>query len=262
LVKYRFRDLYDQRNNLLKLAWEKVDRAESPIKLWAYVYASFFIHKFETPSKLVLQVYFGLLKAYHRESQDLTTEALAALIPCLPTRLNEHELENCMKDTGKIILDERHGILQLTHILQIIVHFPNVYFEYNKYFVNIITGSLSRLGLSQNRTIESWALSLSLCDLLLKWEAKRLDFIAAGAVRHSSMRNTASKEVCKPTQDSDIGSPQAKKLKLVSDIVDKKYVSPTQVNHFKDWVRKPSTLFLFFFPFVFVNNDSRFVPSL
>jgi hypothetical protein len=103
---------------------------------------------------------------------------------------------------------------------------------------------------------------LSLCDLLLKWEAKRLDFIAAGAVRHSSMRNTASKEVCKPTQDSDIGSPQAKKLKLVSDIVDKKYVSPTQVNHFKDWVRKPSTLFLFFFPFVFVNNDSRFVPSL
>lgn len=240
LVKYRFRDLHDQRNNLLKLAWEKVDRAESPSKLWAYVYASFFILKFETPSKLVLRVYFGLLKAYHREAQDLTKEALVALIPCLPTRLNGHELESCMRDTGKIILDEVHGILQLTHVLQIIVHFPNVYFEYNKYFVHIITASLSRLGLSPNRTIESWALSLSLCDLLLKWEAKRLDFAA------SSNPNTASKEVCKPSQDSDVGSPQAKKLKLDCDAEDKKYVSSTQADHFKNLVRKPSTIFFFF----------------
>ena len=237
LIKYRFRELNDQRNNLLKLAQEKLDSTETPSKLWAYVYASYFIIKFETPRKLVLQVYFGLLKAYHRESQDLIKEALAALIPFLPSCLSGHELENCMRGTGKLILEEGHGTPQLNHILQIVVLFPTVYFEYNKHFIPSITTSLGRLGLSPNRSIESWALSLSLCDLLLKWEIKRLDFKADSAVRDRSKLCTSSKELYRLTQDSDVGSPEAKKLKFDSNVEDKKFIIYAQDDHFKNLVR-------------------------
>jgi hypothetical protein len=91
------------------------------------------------------------LKAHHQESQGLTKEALFALIPFLPSRPSERGLENCMRATGKLILEEGHGTPQLNHILQIVVHLPTVYFEYNKHFVQNITTSLSRLGLSPNR---------------------------------------------------------------------------------------------------------------
>jgi len=53
-VKYRFRESKDQRNNLLKLAREKMDSAETPSKLRTSVYASYFVSKFDTPRKLVL----------------------------------------------------------------------------------------------------------------------------------------------------------------------------------------------------------------
>ncbi len=237
LIKYRFRELNDQRNNLLKLAEEKVDSTETPSKLWAYVYASYFISKFETPRKVVLQVYFGLLKAYHQESQDLTKEALVALIPFLPSRLGEHELENCMRATGRLILEEGHGTPQLNHILQIVVHFPTVYFDQTMHFAHSITTSLSRLGLSLNQSIESWALSLSLCDLLLKWEIKRLDFKADNAVRDRSKLGTSSKELFRMTQDSDVGSPEAKKLKFDSGAEDNKFINSAQDDRSKNLVR-------------------------
>jgi len=186
------------------------------------------------------------LKAHHQESQGLTKEALFALIPFLPSRPSERGLENCMRATGKLILEEGHGTPQLNHILQIVVHFLTVYFEYNKHFVQNITTSLSRLGLSPNRSIESWALSLSLCDLLLKWEIKRLDFKADSAVRDRSNLGASSKELYRLlTQDSDFGSPEAKKSKFDSAVEDKKFIISAQDDRFKNlnflcifWIHK------------------------
>lgn len=215
LIKYRYTELNDQSNQLLEFIWEKANNEETSSKQWAHVNVCIFISKFETPSKLALQVYFGLLKSYQQESKDLIKEALGALIPSLPARLSEQEFDKCMRDTAKIIIEEGHGTPQLAHMLQIVVHNPDVFFDHRKYFLHCIINSLNRLGLTPNCSIESRALSLSLCDLLLKWE-KRSQVCKADSIPYDRCDiNTA--DGYKLALASSFAPPEAKKLKLGDD---------------------------------------------
>lgn len=169
LIEYRWEELKEHSKPLLKFIWDRLKSDESSSKQWAYVNVCTYISKYETPSQLILLVYFALLKAYQQESKDLIKEAIGILMPSLSARLTEKEFDKCIRDTSKVMIDEGHGTPQLIHMLQIIVHNPDVFFSHRRHFIQLMIRSLSRLGLSPNCSAESKALSLSLCDLILNW---------------------------------------------------------------------------------------------
>jgi len=169
LIEERATEIGTHKKELIKFGWGRLKSEDSSSKLWAYVNVCTFISKFETPSKLTLQVYFALFKSYQQEAKDLVRQSLEILVPCLTIRLTPDEFDQCMKDTRKVMYEEGHGTPQLIHMLQIVVRHPDVFFGHRHLFVQLMANSLHRLGLAPNSQIENRALALSICDLLFKW---------------------------------------------------------------------------------------------
>lgn len=83
--------MVEHRKELIKFAWTLLKIDESSSKFWAYVNCCRFIQCFETPSKIILQVYVALLRVWQPESRDLVSYALKILFPALPYRLNRED---------------------------------------------------------------------------------------------------------------------------------------------------------------------------
>lgn len=79
--------LSDHRKVLILFAWDHLKSTFNTLtRQWAYVHVCRFIEAYETPSKIVLQVYVALLRSFQRESANLVKKALETLMPTLPRR--------------------------------------------------------------------------------------------------------------------------------------------------------------------------------
>ncbi|KAJ1619497.1 hypothetical protein T492DRAFT_890244, partial [Pavlovales sp. CCMP2436] len=162
--------------DLLKFAWIHLKSDESVSKQCAYVNVCHFIHQYETPSKIILQVYVSLLRTFQPDARPLVRQALDILTPALPRRLpkGNHIYPTWVKWTKKILVEEGHSLPQLIHIWQLVVRHPSLFFASRAQFV------------PQNTSADNRHLAIDLTALVIKWEQQRQAAAAAAGVGTAS----------------------------------------------------------------------------
>ena len=170
LLEFFWQEVSSSRKDVIKFAWNQLKNDDLMTKHWAYVNISRFISVFETPAKVIHQVYVALLRSYQHEARDLVRLALDLLVPALLRRLDVEDFRRAIKYTNKVMYEEGNSVPQIAHIWSIVVRHPATFFRHRHLFVPQMVNSLTRLGLPANSPFEYRELSLLLVQLLLAWE--------------------------------------------------------------------------------------------
>jgi hypothetical protein len=182
MIEFLSAGMVDHRKELIKFAWNHLKAEESMSKQWAYINVCRFISVFDTPPKIILQVYVALLRAHQPEVKDLVRTALDILVPALPRRLTLSDFIKAIKWTKKIMYEDGHALPQLIHMWQLVLRHPVLFYTYRSQFVPQMVNSLNRLGLPPNCPLENRQLASGLADLMISWEQHRRDRVAASKV--------------------------------------------------------------------------------
>ncbi|KAH6600577.1 hypothetical protein BASA50_002141 [Batrachochytrium salamandrivorans] len=165
----------ESRKDVIKFAWNHLKVDDVTLKQSAYVLLSRFIREYETPVKIVSQIYVALLRAHQAEGRILVKQALDTLLPVLPLRLANPVGERArmplyVQWIRKIVVEEGHVVTQLLSLYQLLIRNADLFYSTREHFLLQIVSSLAKLGLSGSATTETRALSLDLGDLILRWE--------------------------------------------------------------------------------------------
>jgi transformation/transcription domain-associated protein len=87
LIRDHQQSLAEARKDVIKFGWNYIKLEDIVNKQAAYVLIAFFIKHFDTPSKIVIQIYVALLKAHQHEGRPLVTQALELIAPVLKKRV-------------------------------------------------------------------------------------------------------------------------------------------------------------------------------
>jgi len=226
MIQHIPNELIDHRKELIKFAWSHlaccaVKRGVSTLcpsedtlcKLCAYVNVCRFIEAYETPSKIILQVYVALLRTFEPEAKALVKAALDILTPALPKRLppaENHKYPSWIKWTKKIIVEEGHSLSQLIHIWQLLVRHPQLFYNCRAQFVPQMVNSLTRIGSAPKCPVENLKLTVDLAQLIIKWDTRCIE-TQAGSV----MANDIPPEVLALTGPDDHFRPSHGMVEMV-----------------------------------------------
>jgi len=169
-VEYNAVDVEPFQKEIVKYCWGLLKSDDTSCKFWAYVVVCRFISAFETPLKIVNQVYIALLRCHQQEGKELVRAALDLLVPALPRKVSPVDLQKLVDQTSQILVDEGSAIPQLAHICQIIVAHPAIYYSSRSRFVPYMIASLHRLGIPPNGLHENRVLAADVVELLLFWD--------------------------------------------------------------------------------------------
>lgn len=127
LVQYIPVRVGEHKKKLIKFAWNHLKSEDATSRQCAYVLVCRFIEAYETPAKIVLQVFVALLRCHQPEARQLVRKALDILTPALTSRLpvGDPRFPTWIRWTRKIMIEEGHTLPQLIHILQLLVRHPN-----------------------------------------------------------------------------------------------------------------------------------------
>ncbi|KAL3477677.1 hypothetical protein BJX99DRAFT_257277 [Aspergillus californicus] len=185
LIKYHHATVQDSRKDIIKFAWNYIRLEDIINKYGAYVLISYFIAHYETPFKIVVQVYVALLRAHQNEGKALVTQALDVLAPVLPTRILSVANNAQNQDTRyplwakwprRILAEETANLQQVMSIFQFLVRQPELFYESREHFIPLIVPSLMKIASPPNNpSHESKKLALNLIDLIWVWEEKRMN---------------------------------------------------------------------------------------
>ena len=182
LIKYHHTTVQDSRKDIIKFAWNYIRLEDIINKYGAYVLISYFIAHYETPFKIVIQVYVALLRAHQNEGKALVTQALDVLAPVLPTRVLAQNQSNQVADARyplwakwprRILAEETANLQQVMSIFHFLVRQPDLFYESREHFVPLIVPSLIKITTPLNTSNESKKLALNLINLIYYWEEKR-----------------------------------------------------------------------------------------
>ncbi|KAJ9213961.1 hypothetical protein DTO166G4_4406 [Paecilomyces variotii] len=182
LIKYHHQTVQDSRKDIIKFAWNYIRLEDIINKYGAYVLISYFIAHYETPSKIVVQVYVALLRAHQNEGKALVTQALDVLAPVLPKRILSTSNNQAAdlryplwaKWPRRILAEETANLQQVMSIFHFLVRQPDLFYESREHFVPLIVPSLIKIAAPPNPSNESKKLALNLIGLIWHWEQKRV----------------------------------------------------------------------------------------
>lgn len=211
LVKYYHANLQEARKDIIKFGWTYIRLEDVINKHAAYVVIGYFIAHYETPAKIVQQIYFSLLKTNQNEGRALVSQALELIGPVLPKRCPPAPGDkNTTWAAGarRILAEEGQNVAQMHIIFHFLVKHPALFYDSREKFVQLIIGSLRKIASPPNPSNESKKLVLHLMTLIWQWEHKRVE----GKGFASPLRSTSE-------------SPNAKKRKL--DVMNEQASSPS-----------------------------------
>ena len=196
LVKYYDSNLQDVRKDIIKFAWTYIRLEDVINKHAAYVVIGYFIAHYETPAKIVQQVYYTTLKASQNEGRALVTQALELIAPVLPKR--------CIAAPGdrnpvwaaaprRILAEEGQNVQQMTSIFNFLVKHPDLFYDSRDKFAGVIIQNLRKIAQPPNPSNESKKLVLHLMTLIWQWEQKRVEGKDASPSRAFSESPNAKK---------------------------------------------------------------------
>ncbi|KAL8682682.1 MAG: hypothetical protein Q9186_001278 [Xanthomendoza sp. 1 TL-2023] len=198
LLKYQNNLVQEARKDIIKFGWSYIRLEDTINKQAAYVLIGFFIAQFETPVKIVNQIYVALLKAHQNEGRNLVIQALDLIAPVLHKRLTgagDSKFPMWAKWPKKILSEESSNLQQLISIFHFMVRHPDLFYESREHFVPIIIPSLSKIAQLPQPSNEHKRLVLSLIKMIWRWEEQRV--------------NPSERPASLPAE-----SPQAKKRRL------------------------------------------------
>ncbi|WEW56189.1 transcription-associated protein 1 [Emydomyces testavorans] len=177
LIKYHHATVQETRKDIIKFAWSYIRLEDIINKYGAYVLISYFIAHYETPSKIVVQIYVALLRAHQAEGKSLVTQALEILAPVLPKRINsvgDTRYPLWTRWPRRILAEETANLQQVLSILQFLVRQPDLFYDSRENFVPLIVPSLVKIAGPPNPSTESKRAALSLVGLIWTWEERRV----------------------------------------------------------------------------------------
>ena len=165
--------LIDHRKDLIKFAWNHLKADDTATKNWAYVNVCRFIAVYETPPKIIIQVYVALLRTLPTDCKELVRIAIDILLPALPQRLTAADYVKAIKWTKKVLADEGYNVQQLIHVWNVIIRHSEFYYPYRNLLITPMVSSISKLGLMSSCPTEYRQVSVGICDVILGWEVFR-----------------------------------------------------------------------------------------
>ena len=177
LLKYHNHLVSDARKDIIKFGWSYIRLEDTINKHAAYVLIGFFIAQFDTPSKIVNQIYVALLKAHQNEGRALVIQALDLIARVLPRRLNglgDSKFPMWAKWPKRILSEESSNLQQINSIFTFMVRHPELFFEAREHFIPHIIPSLSKIAQLPNPSTENKKLVLDLIHMIWQWETHRV----------------------------------------------------------------------------------------
>ncbi|KAH9209380.1 hypothetical protein DL95DRAFT_526909 [Leptodontidium sp. 2 PMI_412] len=214
LVKYHHAILQDARKDIIKFGWTYIRLEDVINKHAAYVVIGYFIAHYETPAKIVQQVYFSLLKTNQNEGRALVTQALELIAPVLPKRCSPVPGDRnpvWAAAPRRILSEEGQNVQQMTSIFHFLVKHADLFYESRDKFVNLIVSSLRKIAQPPNPSNESKKLVLNLMTLIWQWEQKRVEGKDASPVRAFSESPNTKKRKLEALNDASTSSPSPSK---------------------------------------------------
>ncbi|KAM0149981.1 hypothetical protein ACHAQE_008793 [Botrytis cinerea] len=213
LVKYNHSILQEARKDIIKFGWGYIRLEDVINKHAAYVVIGYFIAHYETPAKIVQQVYFSLLKTNQNEGRALVTQALELIAPVLPKRCNAVPGDRnpvWAAAPRRILAEEGNNVQQMTSIFNFLVKHADLFYESRDKFINLIIGSLRKIALPQtnpNPSNESKKLALHLMTLIWQWEERRVQGKSASPERSLSESPNTKKRKLDSLNEAQTSSP-------------------------------------------------------
>lgn len=174
LLEHMSQALTEHRKELIRFAWSYLKNDDSTSKYWAYINVCRFIDVYDTPVRIIFQVYIALIRAHQPDMRKLVCKALDILLPALHKRLQGHssEIARWINSTKIVILEESQSIAQLSHLFSVVVNHPIEFYNGCDILTSLILSNLNKLS-SQNN-LDNYKLSVDLIGLYILWEeAKR-----------------------------------------------------------------------------------------
>ncbi|KDN49215.1 hypothetical protein K437DRAFT_79486 [Tilletiaria anomala UBC 951] len=204
------------RKDTIKFGWANISSEDLMVKNAAYIFISKFIESFESPLKIVGQVYIGLLRSHQSEGRAMVRRALDILVPALPKRVGTADggqPPQWAKWTKRILTEEGHNSSQLFLLLQLIVRHSNLFYSSREIFLPYVVNNLAKLGLAATASQESRLLTIELVDVIITWQSKRDEAVEAV---HEGREKPISDESAsrKRSEDPEEGGGPRKKTKL------------------------------------------------
>lgn len=169
----------ENRKDIIKFAWKNIKPGDITVTQAAYVLIANFLACYDSPPKIIIQIYVALLKAHQVEARPLVREALDVLAPSLPLRMpnaTDSGGANWAKWTRKVLIEDGTMSL-LTNIYHLIVRHPDLFYNNRDLFVPHLVSSLQKLTNSSSITPENRLLTLDVIEVILKWERRRIEQI-------------------------------------------------------------------------------------
>ncbi|GAO18530.1 hypothetical protein UVI_02054720 [Ustilaginoidea virens] len=210
LVKYYHTALQEARKDIIKFGWTFIRLEDVINKHAAYVVIGYFIAHYETPPKIVSQVYLSLLKTNQNEGRALVTQALELIAPVLPKRCgsgpNERNAAWAVAPR-RILADEGQNVQQITSIFHFLVRHPELFYDVrDKYAVLLIT-SLRKVAAPPNPSHDSKRLALNMMWLIWTWEQWRVEGKTTSSVATRDMSESPKSRKRKLDGDQAMSSP-------------------------------------------------------
>ena len=177
LLKYHHNLVADARKDIIKFGYSYIRLEDTINKHATYVLIAYFIAQFESPSKIVNQIYVALLKAHQNEGRALVIQALDLMAPVLPKRLTgpgDAKYPMWAKWPKRILSEESSNLQQLISILQFMIRHPDLFYEAREHFIPLIIPSLQKIATPPSPSNEQKKLVLNVIDMIWKWEERRV----------------------------------------------------------------------------------------
>lgn len=198
LIKYHNTIIQDARKDIIKFGWTYIRLDDALNKHAAYVVLCYFIANYDTPAKIVTQVYLSLLKNNQNEGRTLVTQALELMAPVLPKRcspVQPADPRNAVWSVGprRILAEEGQNVQQMTSIFQFLVRHPDLFYETRDKFAVLVIQCLRKVANPPNPSFESRRLALNMMWLIWDWEKRRVTGKEANATRTASLSPVSKK---------------------------------------------------------------------
>ncbi|KAJ1570141.1 hypothetical protein HK096_003231 [Nowakowskiella sp. JEL0078] len=188
------------RKDVIKYAWHNLKYDDITVKQAAYVLLARFVHAFDTPAKIVNQIFVYLLKLQQNEVRALVKQALDILLPALPLRTQQPPSAGGTPSAPywirwiKRVLTEdgQNSPAQIVTVYQCMVRHSDLFFETRDQFVPNFVPNLFKFGLNLASPPELKVLSIELVELVHSWELKRVAEFGSGVYQLESFDFTPS----------------------------------------------------------------------
>ncbi|GAA5907251.1 hypothetical protein JCM6882_008402 [Rhodosporidiobolus microsporus] len=169
------------KTDVIKFAWNSIKFDDIFVRQMAYVLIATFLSEYDSPPKIVAQIYVALLRAHQPEARQLVREALDVLAPSLPKRMpgggaaGSSQIPGWAYFTRRTLIEEGSTMTVLVNIYQLVVRHSDLFYAAREQFFPHLVASVGKLTLQPTITSDTRILTLDMIEVILKWEKKRIE---------------------------------------------------------------------------------------